>query len=362
MSSGQRLLQRGSRLLDIFSLLCILSYFVITATPACSFSSIQKPAKITRKAPTTAAIPPIHRTINTQIYDGRIGSITDQTENNDVVESSMVASTSENLVYDPNNDDILISNICQGINEIMKSTIIEPVRNYVEIQPGGTAGKGILDKLTAPPEVPGIPGPVWLTILGSVPTALGWYGYYKFSIEEELFQHELQTKKVVSGCGGYGTLFPLVWCILIGFPLDFLGVEAGASIVQLGVIWILLGQINLYRRVNELCSDRGELEGGNTAEVLMNGVLENEPPLHAWWALLPPPLDVVVGLRQVHFLSEYWRITRGEECEKDVIAEELFPFISAKRFTLKEFFRTPSMWFWFTKEWEDFEYEFLKES
>jgi len=357
MSGGRRqrqLLQTESGLSCFFTRLCILSYFVLAVTPAYSFSIIQSSITITRKAPTTTAIPPVHRTIITQIYDGKIGY--------DVVKSSTTKSTSEALVYDPNDEVIFISNICQGINDIMKSTVIEPVRNYVELQPGGTAGKGILDKLTAPPEVPGIPRPVWLTILGSVPTALGWYGYYKFSVEEELFQHELQTKNSVSGCGGYGTLLPFVWCILIGFPLDFLGVEAGASIVQLGAIWILLGQINLYRRVNELCSDSGELEGGNAAKELMNGVLENEPPLHAWWALLPPPLDVVVGLRQVHVLSEYWRITRDEEYEKDTIAEDLFPFISAKRFTLKKFFRTPSMWFWFTKEWEDFEYEFLNES
>ena len=85
-------------------------------------------------------------------------------------------------------------------------------------------------------------------------------------------------------------------------------------------------------------------------------------PLWEWWAFLPPPLDVVVGLRQVHFLSEYWRIKRGEEYDKDVIAEELFPFISAKKkLTLKEFFRTPSIWFWFTKEWKDFEFEILKD-
>ena len=72
-------------------------------------------------------------------------------------------------------------------------------------------------------------------------------------------------------------------------------------------------------------------------------------------------LDVVVGLRQVHFLSEYWRIQRGEPYVKDVIAEELFPFISSPRFTLKEFFRTPSNWFWFTKEWKDFDFEILKD-
>ena len=61
--------------------------------------------------------------------------------------------------------------------------------------------------------------------------------------------------------------------------------EAGASIVQFGAIWILWGQINLYRRVNELCSESGEL---------MNGVLENEPPLHALLALLPPRLGTCI--------------------------------------------------------------------
>jgi hypothetical protein len=111
--------------------------------------------------------------------------------------------------------------------------------------------------------------------------------------------------------------------------------------------------VNLYHRVNELYEEEQTKHDNGDKE---------DPPLHAWWALLPPPLDVVVGLRQVHFLSEYWREKRDEPYQKDVIAEELFPFISAPRFTLKEFFRTPSMWFWFTKEWDDFDYDFLKES
>ena len=54
----------------------------------------------------------------------------------------------------------------------------------------------------------------------------------------------------------------------------------------------------------------------------------SEPPLVEWWAILPPPLDVVVGLRQVHFLSEYWRVKRGYPKKDDIIAEKLFPFIS----------------------------------
>lgn len=52
---------------------------------------------------------------------------------------------------------------------------------------------------------------------------------------------------------------------------------------------------------------------------------------------------------------------RGDEYEKDVIAEELFPFISSQRFTLKEFFRSPKNWFWFTKDWDDFDIKILKD-
>ena len=87
---------------------------------------------------------------------------------------------------------------------------------------------------------------------------------------------------------------------------------------------MLLGQVNLYRRVNELLAEDG-----------------GAPPLYAWWALLPPPLDVVVGLRQVHFLARHWAAVRGEEWQGDPVAERYFPFISAPRFTLREFARTP---------------------
>merc|ERR1719401_2150449 len=116
-----------------------------------------------------------------------------------------------------------MSDFCRSTNEFWKSLVIQPVRDYVEVRPAEssvTAASDALAKLTAPPEVPGIPRPVWLTILGSVPTGLVYYGYYKFSIEEELFQYELQTSNKVSGCGGYGTLFPFVYGILIGFPLQ----------------------------------------------------------------------------------------------------------------------------------------------
>lgn len=260
-------------------------------------------------------------------------------------------------VFEKNAD--AIDQFCRGTNEFWKGLIIKPVRDYVLIVPAARyydpkSIKDTLEKLVAPPEVPGIPRPVWFTILGSVPTALGWYGYYKFSVEEELFHYELQTgNRKVTGCGGYGTLFPFVFGVLSGLPLSFLHVPGGELILQAAGAWILLGQVNLYRRVNELCSDESAKEELGLSE----------PPLYSWWALLlPPPLDVVVGLRQVHFLSEYWRIRRGEPYDKDVIAEELFPFISSERFTLKKFFRTPSSWFWFTTDWPDFKFELLQET
>ena len=166
----------------------------------------------------------------------------------------------------------------------------------------------------------------------------------QFSVEEELFQDELKRTGKVTGCGGYGTLFPFVFLFLIGLSTSWIPVvnEISGPCIEIGSIWILLGQVNLYRRVNELCKEEFQ-----------------EEPLHSWWALLPPPLDVVVGLRQVHFLAKYWASIRKEPFEKDVFADTLFPFISSERFTLRQFVQEPRRWFWFTKEAKDFEFEFL---
>ena len=55
----------------------------------------------------------------------------------------------------------------------------------------------------------------------------------------------------------------------------------------------------------------------------------------------------------MHSLARYWSEVRGEACEGDEVAEVYFPFISSPRFTLLQFARTPSNWFWFTTEWRD---------
>jgi len=268
-----------------------------------------------------------------------------------------ISAATKNKSSPSSDTDIILSDFFKGTNEFWKTLVIQPVRQYVQIQPAETVVTSTSDaitKLTAPPEIPGIPRPVWLTILGSVPTGLIYYGYYKFSVEEELYQYELQETGRVSGAGGYGTLFPFVYGILLGFPMTLLHIPGGELLLEAAGAWILLGQINLYKRVNELCTED---------EKMMAELGLTEPPLYEWWAVLPPPLDVVVGLRQVHFLSEYWRVKRGYDKEKDIIAEELFPFISMKeRFTLKQFFRRPKYWFWFTTKWQDIEFlPFLKD-
>ena len=90
----------------------------------------------------------------------------------------------------------LVSDFCIATNEFFKGLVIQPVKDYVQIQPAGTSKSDILSKLTAPPEIPGIPRPVWLTILGSVPTALGWV-----SVE----------------CGGLTELWNCLSCLICDF-------------------------------------------------------------------------------------------------------------------------------------------------
>ena len=234
----------------------------------------------------------------------------------------------------------LVDEFCQATNSFFKALTIPSVREYAEVKQA-RKNQSFFEKVLSPPQNPGLPRPVTFTIAASVPTLLGWYGWYKFCVEEELFQDELKRKGKVSGCGGYGTLLPFVWLFLIGgmtSVIPFVNQLSGPCF-EAGGLWILLGQVNLYRRVNELCTEVGD-----------------EEPLHPWWALLPPPLDVVVGLRQVHFLAKYWAKIRTEDFQEDIFADILFPFISSPRFSLRQFVFEPKRWFWFTKEAKNIEF------
>ena len=106
-------------------------------------------------------------------------------------------------------------------------------------------------------------------------------------------QDELANEGRVTGCGGYGTLFPFVFAFLIGgFAKFVLDIEAGEYIMGAGGAWILGGQINLYRRINHLYEREGK-----------------EAPLHAWWAALPPPFDrksCILPILFIHPLSHQY--------------------------------------------------------
>mmetsp|Transcript_6356 Transcript_6356/g.16248 ORF Transcript_6356/g.16248 Transcript_6356/m.16248 type:complete len:281 (-) Transcript_6356:271-1113(-) len=244
----------------------------------------------------------------------------------------------------------VVDRFCRSTNALCKQSVSPRVRNAVELRAAESLNMpkigpfALVRTAVRRPESPGVPRPVWLVVGASVPTLLGWYAYYKFAVEEELFWDELRTRGRVSGCGGYGTLLPFVYAVLLGGLGEFVHAPNADRLIEFGTVWILLSQINLYRRVNELAVERGD-----------------EAPLHEWWALLPPPLDVIVGLRQVHFLAEHWAAVRGVDLPADPFATRWFPFISAPRFTVKELARTPSLWFWFTADMADFELPLLQD-
>ncbi|GMI15306.1 hypothetical protein TrLO_g10497 [Triparma laevis f. longispina] len=241
---------------------------------------------------------------------------------------------------DPFSDEI--SGCLIATNNFFKGLTISPIRNFLERDLQTSPSKPFytpLETITSPPSTPLIPRPTWLVILASLPTGLIWYGYYKFSIEEELFNMELNETGKVSGAGGYGTLIAFSFSFLICLCLRPINEDISTFFFLAGNVWILGSQVNLYHRINELYESKNL-----------------PPPLHAWWALLPPPIDVIVGLRQVHFLAKYAANERGLVWERDLVADWMFPWISSERFTLKEFVREPRRWFFFTGKIKDFEF------
>ena len=186
----------------------------------------------------------------------------------------------------PLKDGDWVSRFCVATNSLFAQTVFPPIRKAISLRDAGseepvrsqqsdtteqTPFNLALSKLTSPPEMPGLSRPVWLVIAASLPTALGWYGYYKFSVEEELYWDELQREGRATGCGGYGTLLPFVWAVLMGGLGGLFEVPGSETVVEAGAAWILLGQINLYRRVNELVASRGgrspSIRGGHSSRL-----------------------------------------------------------------------------------------------
>ena len=156
------------------------------------------------------------------------------------------------------------------------------------------------------PEPLGKPRPLWRVILLSVATLMLYYGWYKWIIQEELRRY--------NGFGWSGTLSlaPFVLGVAVPqalwiFDPDVPGWFGWFSL--LGVVWIYIVQFKLYRTINSLYRQAGMKE-----------------PLVVWWIFVPG-LNLIVGLRQIHFLSQFWAREKGM-IVKDALAENL-PFLSA---------------------------------
>lgn len=152
----------------------------------------------------------------------------------------------------------------------------------------------------------GKPRPLWQVIAFSIVSCLLYYGWYKWIIQEEL--------RCYNGYGWSGTLSLLPFVLGVAVPQALRLFDPDVPdwfgwFSLLGVVWIYIVQFKLYRTINQLYCQAGL-----------------KAPLTVWWMFVPG-LNLVVGLRQIHFLSEYWAKKR-EITVKDPIAESLL-FLSA---------------------------------
>ncbi len=142
-------------------------------------------------------------------------------------------------------------------------------------------------------------------ILLSVATGMLYYGWYKYIIQEELKRYNGY------GWSGMLCLAPFVLGVAIPqilriFDPDVPGWFGWFSL--LGIVWIYIVQFRLYKTVNQLYRDAGIKE-----------------PLIVWWMFVPG-LNLIVGLRQIHFLSEYWA-KKQDIVVNDFLAKSI-PFLS----------------------------------
>ncbi|CAJ1942732.1 unnamed protein product [Cylindrotheca closterium] len=216
------------------------------------------------------------------------------------------------------------------INEFFKKAVPAPFRQSISIfyeKDDELDPEDFITIITAAPSSPGFPRPLWAVLMASIPTGLFWYAYYKFAVEEELLQTEIKQGKEPRGLGGYGTLGPFTYGLLLGPIAEILDTPGGMQWSLLSGVYLFCSQVLLYERVNDLYHEEGR-----------------ERPLQAWWSLpLFFPFNIIVGLRQVHFLSQYLSRQRGLKLAKDPVCD-LFPFIEVESLTWQQFMVSPKLW------------------
>jgi hypothetical protein len=217
------------------------------------------------------------------------------------------------------------------INEFSKKPVPLFIKNDLEVKqesPPVQQEFDLFEIASAAPRDPGVPRPPWSVILASLPTGLVLYGYYKFCVEEELLEMELAAGKKPRGFGGFGTLGPFTCGLVLGPIAAVLHLPGGINWATAGIIFIYYTQFLLYDRVNELYKQEGL-----------------EPPLTVWWCWpIFFPFNLIVGLRQVHFLSQYFYRQRGVDTPPNDPVADFFPFIKAPKFSWQAFVTTPKLW------------------
>lgn len=145
------------------------------------------------------------------------------------------------------------------------------------------------------------PRPLWRVLFLSAATLMLYYGWYKWIIQEELRRY--------NGEGWSGTLCLLPFVLGVAFPQALWVLDPDVPgwfgwFSLLGIVWIYIVQFRLYRTVNELYRREGLKE-----------------PLVVWWIFIPG-LNLIVGFRQIHFLSEYWAM-KQDLIIKDPLAQSI---------------------------------------
>jgi hypothetical protein len=161
-----------------------------------------------------------------------------------------------------------------------------------------------MDKMTNQPL--GKPRSLSKVVLYSSLSLLAYYGYYKWVIQDELRRYDGQS------WSGALCLIPFFVGVLLPQILWRLDPDVEPwfgwfSIIGLG--WIYYAQFRLYCTVNQMYRQEGWDE-----------------PLAIWWMLIPG-LNILVGFRQIHFLSAYWAKKQNQPTSDRFV--KMIPFLFA---------------------------------
>ena len=144
----------------------------------------------------------------------------------------------------------------------------------------------------------GKPRPLDKVVLYSGISFLAYYGYYKWIIQDELRRYD--------GKSWSGAMCLIPFMVGVLFPQILWRLDPDVDpwfgwFSVLGLAWIYYAQFRLYRTVNQMYRDEGWDE-----------------PLTIWWMLIPG-INILVGFRQIHYLSQYWAKKQNREREDRLV-------------------------------------------